>query len=88
MNEPIKFTITPGLPPPFDMSEKSKLPFLFPLDPILARFAEIGYHEPASSEKALNNAHAMVMGLRQGRLMISRKAVDAKGNTGIFTFFR
>jgi len=87
----IKFTITPGLPPPYKTMNPDGSPQLnmkIPHAVIRARLDEIGYHDPLTSKRALMDMQTIVVNLRLGKLMISRKAIDANGAEGIFTSFK
>src|SRR4029079_6517508 len=59
-----------------------------PHEAIRARLDEIGYHDPSSSTRALHDMQTIVVNLRLGELMVSRKVVDANGVEGILTGFR
>lgn len=52
------------------------------------RLDQIGYHAPESSPRALSDMQTIIVNLRLGKLMISRRAVDAHGVTGLFTAFQ
>jgi hypothetical protein len=72
-----------------DMNPDSpKLNMSVPHSEIRARLDAIGYHDPATSGKALSDMETIVVNLRLGKLMISRKVIDAHGNEGIFTAFK
>lgn len=66
----------------------AELNMKFPHGMIAARLDEIGYHHPGTSAKALTDTAILIVNLRRGHLMISRKAIDANGNVGIFTAFK
>lgn len=70
------------------MSDGPQLHMGVPHEVIRARLDEIGYHAPETSEQALKHMQTIVVNLRLGKLMISRKAVDAHGVTGLFTAFQ
>lgn len=69
-----------GGPPQINMS--------VPHETLMDRLRQIGYHDLASSPKALLDAQTIIMNLRLGKLMISRRAVDANGKEGLFTAFQ
>lgn len=70
------------------MSNGPQINMNFPHEEIMERLRQIGYHSPDMSEKALSDAQTIVVNLRLGKLMISRKAIDAHGNEGLFTAFQ
>jgi len=70
------------------VSNEQQINLSFPSDAIRERLKEIGYHDPMESDKALRDMQTIIVNLRLGKLMFSRRVLGANGKPGLFTYFK
>lgn len=70
------------------MSKGPQLNMKVPHDVIMERLGQIGYHDSSTSPKALADLQTIIVNLRLGKMMVSRRMVGASGTVGLFTYFK